>query len=147
MRAIKTVAVAALLCFIAPLKLDAESAADHASGRATESAAAELAVESEAASASGSLRVAVHPKKLTVNITGKWKEARGKEVLITIVDPNGKLEYINQKAMDRGHSFTFQYRMKEPASGTYSVRVIAAGLPGSEPLATSFAVRPSGGKR
>ncbi|MDF2923049.1 MAG: S-layer protein [Paenibacillaceae bacterium] len=63
-------------------------------------------------------------------ITGQTLHVAGKRVTVTVTDPSGRVDDVDQTVSDQAGSFTFLYNLREPApmAGVYTVRVGGEGI-------------------
>ncbi|NLY43025.1 MAG: hypothetical protein GX066_03435, partial [Clostridiaceae bacterium] len=71
-----------------------------------------------------------------VTVEGKVSSGSGNEVTIQVFDPEGNLDYIGQTTSVEDGKFRFEFTPRTGASGTYSIRIGAAGV--KEPYEDEF---------
>lgn len=96
-----------------------------------------LPAGANAAAAEGALTAKIDQSDRTVVIEGKLPEA-GAEVLVTVTDPDGRMDYFNQKKTDEAGGFRFSYVSLTAAKGTYRVRAIGSSAGGATPLEAEY---------
>lgn len=91
----------------------------------------------KAAAAAGALTAKMDQNDRTVVIEGRLPEA-GAEVLVTVTDPDGRMDYFNQKKTDEAGGFRFSYVSLTATKGTYRVRAIGSSAGGATPLEAEY---------
>ncbi len=72
-----------------------------------------------AAAEEDGLAVSIRSSDLSVTIKGRLAAAANQDVLITVIDPDGKLAYFNQTKSDAQGSFQFVYQSQALEAGSY----------------------------
>jgi len=80
-----------------------------------------------ASAADGQLSASIGGADRVVTVTGQLAAWSDSDVLITITDPNGQLEYFNQKKADAQGAFQFKYVTRNQTAGQYVVKAIGSG--------------------
>ncbi|MDG0808592.1 hypothetical protein [Cohnella rhizosphaerae] len=96
-----------------------------------------LPAGANAAAAAGELTAKIDQNDRTVVIAGRLPEAGG-EVLVTVTDPDGRMDYFNQKKTDEAGGFRFSYVSRSEMKGTYRVRAIGSSAGGGAPLEAEY---------
>ncbi|WP_217592259.1 S-layer homology domain-containing protein [Cohnella sp. GbtcB17] len=96
-----------------------------------------LPAGANAAAAEGALTAKIDQSDRTVVIEGRLPEA-GTEVLVTVTDPEGRMDYFNQKKTDEAGGFRFSYVSLTATKGTYRVRAIGSSAGGGAPLEAEY---------
>ncbi|MDI4644469.1 S-layer homology domain-containing protein [Cohnella hashimotonis] len=90
-----------------------------------------------AGAASGALTASIDQSDRKVVIEGRLAEP-GAEVLVTVTDPNGRLDYFNQKTTDETGAFRFSYVSGSTTAGIYRVRAIGPSGAGGNDLQAEY---------
>lgn len=99
-----------------------------------------LPAGANAAAAAGELTAKIDQNDRTVVIAGRLPEAGG-EVLVTVTDPDGRMDYFNQKKTDEAGGFRFSYVSRSEMKGTYRVRAIGSSAGGGAPWKPNIRIR------
>ncbi|GEM_PF-2822037 len=70
------------------------------------------------------LAVSIRSSDLSVTVKGHLAAAANQDVLITVIDPDGKLAYFNQTKSDAQGSFQFVYQSQALEPGSYRISAI-----------------------
>lgn len=70
----------------------------------------------------------VHDSNREINISGNTSADGESEVTITIKNPNGEIDYLNQETSDQNGNFAFTYVPSVTWNGNYEIRIGGEGV-------------------
>ncbi len=93
--------------------------------------------------AAGTVEILVNDGTGEVTIRGNIASGAGKQVTITVINPSGGYDYIDQATSGENGSFQFSYTLDETSGGVYKVSIGGSSL--AEDINATFVYSPSTG--